>query len=60
MGEKINRVNRGVSMLGKVLTSALWAAAGVVGAVGGKPIVLLPVALYLAYLWLLGGRWLIY
>ncbi|MFT3852178.1 MAG: hypothetical protein QM733_05495 [Ilumatobacteraceae bacterium] len=44
----------------KVMVSLFWALIGIVGVAAGQPLVLIPVVLYLVYLWLFGGRWLVY
>ena len=49
-----------MGMVGKVLVSLLWAGGGIAAAAGGAPLALIPVVLYLVYLWAFGGRWLIY
>lgn len=59
-GSKIDKVSRGISMGMKLFVSALWGAGGVLCfATGAWPAGLVALA-YLGYLWLLGGRWLIY
>ena len=60
MGQKIDAVGRGVSMIGKLMTSALWGGAAVLGFQSGQMIVGIVAVAYLGYLWLLGGRLLIY
>jgi len=56
----LSGLERGASMFVKVLTTALWGAIGVGGfATGVWWIGLLAIA-YLAYIWVWGGRWLIY
>ena len=60
MGAKLDAVGRGASIVGRVLVSLLWAAGGVIGVISGAPLVGVVAAAYLAYLWLFGGRWLIY
>lgn len=51
---------RAVSMIGKIAVSIIWAGAGVVAAVGGQPLLLIPVVAYLVYLWAFNGGWLIW
>ncbi len=60
MGEKLDAVGRGVSILAKVMVSVLWIAVGAIAVAAGQPLLLLVVIPYLIYLWLFGGRWLIY
>lgn len=60
MGAGMDAAARGVSAVSRVLVSALWAAVGVAGFSAGEPAVGLLCLAYLAYLWVLGGRWLIY
>jgi hypothetical protein len=59
--EEINvSAGQTMSMVGKVLVSLLWVGGGIAATVGGAPLVLIPVVLYMIYLWAFGGRWLIY
>ena len=60
MGQKLEMAAAGGRLLARILVSALWATAGILAAAAGEPAALVVVVLYLAYLWLLGGRWLIY
>ena len=60
MGRKMEVAAAGVSMVAKVLTSFLWLAVCIAGFAAGQPIVGIVAALYLVYLWVFGGRWLIY
>jgi hypothetical protein len=57
---RLDKVAAGASLVARVLVSLLWGAGGVVCfASGAWPAGLIAIA-YLAYLWLFGGRWLIY
>jgi NADH:ubiquinone oxidoreductase subunit 6 (subunit J) len=60
MGQKMDVAARGGRFALRVLVSALWAAAGVVAVAAGEPLAVVLVVIYLAYLWVFGGRWLIY
>ena len=60
MGNKTNAVTNGVNMTLKVMTSLLWLAAGIGGFVAGQPIFAVAAIAYLIYLWVFGGRWLIF
>jgi hypothetical protein len=60
MGKKTDAVVNGVNMTLKVITSLIWAAVCVGGFAAGQPIVGVVAIAYLIYLWVFGGRWLIY
>lgn len=53
-------VGASVSVVGKVLTSSLWGLGGVLALGAGEPLGALVAVVYLVYLWVFGGRWLIY
>lgn len=60
MSSKMDRVSAGISMTSKVVVSLLWIAGAVIAfQIGVWYLGLLAIA-YLGYLWVLGGRWLIY
>jgi hypothetical protein len=60
MGQKMDAAARGGRFALRVLVSTLWIAGGIVAVAAGEPLAVVLVVLYLAYLWVLGGRWLIY
>ena len=60
MGQKLDMAAQGGRFVLRLLVSVLWVAAGVAAVAAGEPLAVLLVVLYLAYLWVLGGRWLIY
>jgi hypothetical protein len=60
MGRKADAVVKGVNVTAKILVSLLWVAVCIVGFAAGQPLVGIFALLYLIYLWVLNGRWLIY
>ena len=60
MGKKADAVVNGVNMTLKVITSLIWVAVCVAAFAAGQPIVGVVAIAYLMYLWVFGGRWLIY
>jgi hypothetical protein len=60
MGRKADAVVNGVNMTMKIITSILWILAGIGAFSLGHPIIGVVAVLYLVYLWIFGGRWLIY
>ncbi|MCU1371625.1 MAG: hypothetical protein JWO77_2819 [Ilumatobacteraceae bacterium] len=53
-------IGTGVSITARLIVTGIWGAAGVALAAGGQWGGVALVVAYLAYLWLLGGRWLIW
>jgi hypothetical protein len=60
MGRKTDAVVNGVNLTMKIITSLIWVAGGIGAFVYGAPLLGIVAVLYLAYLWVFGGRWLIY
>ncbi len=60
MSENTKRVGRAVSLVAKLLTSLLWVGIAAAGAAAGQPVAAVFAAVYLVYLWVFDGRWLIY
>jgi hypothetical protein len=56
----VDRIGQGVSFVAKLFTTVLWGFAVVGGFAIGSPLVSVVAIAYLAYIWLFGGRWLIY
>ena len=53
-------VGHGISMVAKLISTGFWFALIVLGFTAGVPLLGVLGIAYLAYLWLFGGRWLIY
>lgn len=60
MASKWDTVANGVNLTAKIVVSVLWAAGAIAGFALGQPIIGIVATLYLVYLWVFGGRWLIY
>lgn len=60
MGDKADAVVNGVNMTMKVITTLLWGAFGIAAFSLGHVWLGIVAVLYLVYLWVFGGRWLIY
>ena len=56
----IDVVGHGISIVAKLMITGLWFALIVLGFEAGVPWLGVMGIAYLAYLWLFGGRWLIY
>lgn len=60
MGRKADAVVNGINIAGKVLVSLLWLGGAIVTFAAGVWWAGLLCIAYLLYLWVFGGRWLIY
>jgi hypothetical protein len=60
MGSTMDKVTTGVNITAKILVSLLWLAGGIVCFAAGVWYLGLVAIAYLIYLWVFGGRWLIY
>jgi hypothetical protein len=55
-----DKLNTGVNVVLRLFTTLLWGAIAVAGFATGVWYVGVLAIAYLGYIWLLGGRWLIY
>jgi hypothetical protein len=60
MGKKLEAVNTGINVTLKLVTTALWVAVTIAAFSLGSPIFGVVGIVYLVYLWVFGGRLLIY
>lgn len=60
MGRKMDVAEAGVSLVAKLAVTALWVVVAIAGFSVGQPILGIAAIAYVVYLWLFGGRWLIY